>query len=562
MDDTEKAVEIEMTSSIELSSSLLEQLKEAFTELETRKVAPSIQVPWSDVEAHFCDLESMMKKKLEELKDKEKDFTQRESHNHMLLAEREAAVVAKELDLLDRVQELKDAAVAAISEARANIPESVESACGVDANRIKVSRSVDEYASLDTQEEKSPHELGENVEGFADEVNPRAELIQFCEQMESIGLLKFVMGNLKNLSSVWKEQLSVALGSATEPARLVLDTLEGFFPPKELTQEGDNSDASLHDIRQSCIILLEALSAFLTKADCATDSFLNPAMQQQAKSIANEWKPNVTRDSINAANGNSLEAEGFLQLIATFRITSEFDEEELCKYVLAVAHHWQATKLCRSLDLSQKIPGLVETLIKSGRQIDAVHFIHAFELSEAFPPVPLLKAYLKDLRRNSQGNGSVALQNNFNARELEALRAVIQCVEEYKLEASYPLDPLHKRVAQLDKSVKGDRKRVVETSKQQHQQKRPRSDGGFQGSRGRGFGRGRHGPPQRAAYSGLSERYIPAVPSPYSYQVTAQPLYATQPNDQRLAYYPQDVRPNVPYSPAAPSYGTYLQSSR
>lgn len=54
--------------------------------------------------------------------------------------------------------------------------------------------------------------------------------------------------------------------------------------------------------------------------------------------------------------------------------------------------------------------GLVETLIKSGRQIDAVHFIHAFELSEAFPPVPLLKAYLKDLRRNSQGNGSVALQ--------------------------------------------------------------------------------------------------------------------------------------------------------
>lgn len=54
--------------------------------------------------------------------------------------------------------------------------------------------------------------------------------------------------------------------------------------------------------------------------------------------------------------------------------------------------------------------GVVETLIERGRLIDAVHFIHAFDLSEAFPPIPLLKTYLKEIRRNSQGNGSIALQ--------------------------------------------------------------------------------------------------------------------------------------------------------
>lgn len=52
--------------------------------------------------------------------------------------------------------------------------------------------------------------------------------------------------------------------------------------------------------------------------------------------------------------------------------------------------------------------GVVELLINSGRQIDAVRFIHAFQLTESFPPVPLLKAYLKDLRRNSQGGNSGA----------------------------------------------------------------------------------------------------------------------------------------------------------
>lgn len=45
---------------------------------------------------------------------------------------------------------------------------------------------------------------------------------------------------------------------------------------------------------------------------------------------------------------------------------------------------------------------VVESLINTGKQIAAVHFIHAFQLQESFPPVPLLKAYLKNRRRNSQ----------------------------------------------------------------------------------------------------------------------------------------------------------------
>jgi len=45
---------------------------------------------------------------------------------------------------------------------------------------------------------------------------------------------------------------------------------------------------------------------------------------------------------------------------------------------------------------------VVETLINNGKQIAAVHFIQAFQLQESFPPVPLLKGYLKNRRRNSQ----------------------------------------------------------------------------------------------------------------------------------------------------------------
>jgi len=42
---------------------------------------------------------------------------------------------------------------------------------------------------------------------------------------------------------------------------------------------------------------------------------------------------------------------------------------------------------------------VVEKLSSSGRQIDAVHFVCEFGLAEKIPPVPLLKAYLKEAKR-------------------------------------------------------------------------------------------------------------------------------------------------------------------
>jgi len=59
-----------------------------------------------------------------------------------------------------------------------------------------------------------------------------------------------------------------------------------------------------------------------------------------------------------------------------------------------------------------------------------------------------------------------------NERELSALKAVIKCVEEHKLEEQFPLDPLVKRVLQLEKA-KADKKRATEVTKPQS--KRPRA---------------------------------------------------------------------------------------
>ncbi|KAG4125458.1 hypothetical protein ERO13_D10G097500v2 [Gossypium hirsutum] len=452
---------IEQCEANDSASSLIEQLYEAFHELEAFKDASENKVHWTEIEQYFRNLEVTLKKKSEELVAKEKEYEVKEAETLALIVEKEAIVATKEQDYLDRVQELKDAAVAAIAEACANFrPTTAESLDAAENGDTKVSSSVGDKKSPD---EEFPRKTSEITENMAADVKSRPELTHFCEQMDAKGLLNFLMENQKILNDICRE-LPLALESASEPARLVLNSLEGFYPPDETSQTVDKTDAALQGMRKSCVVLLEAMASFLARIDPGDTHLLNPEIKQLAKAIADEWKPKLSNAGSGAAIDNSLEAEAFLQLLATFRIASEFDEEQLCKLVFVVAHRRQAPELCCSIGLTPKMPGLVELLINSGRQVDAVRFIHTFQLTEKFPPVPLLKMYLKDLRRNSQGKGgnsrgAAGSQDDINARELAALKAVIRCVQDYGLEADYSLDPLQKRLAQLEKAKADNKKR-------------------------------------------------------------------------------------------------------
>lgn len=550
--------------------SLIEQLGKAFLVLESHKYAAEDKVFWKEIEEHFRHLETVMVKKFLELEIREKAFNEEESEFLSFLEVREADVAAKEQDMIDRIQELKNAAVTAIAEVRANHPSATLEPIDVGDNKeSKVSSPHGDKNAILTAQEEPPFKTDEN--GVAGEVKPSPELTQFCEQMDAKGLLNFTMENHKNIPAI-RDELSVALESATKPGRLVLASLEGFYPPDSNTQEGDKKYAVLQGMRKSCLILLEAMATLLAKAGPSADHLLNLEIKQQAKAIADEWKPKMADGGTDAANGNSLEAEAFLQILATFRVASEFDEEELCKIVLAVVQNRQMPELCRSLGLAHKMPGVVESLINSGKQIEAVHFAHAFQLTESFPLVPLLKTYLKDLRRNSQGKGGNSgnaggAQNDANTQELAALKAVIHCVQDYKLEADYPLDPLQRRVAQLEKTRSG-KKRLGESGKHQ-QMKKARANGGFHGYRAPTVAAavaGRQAPPVfgERTYAGKAERYPHAVPNTYNYQAPTQSTYGQPAYDQRSYYYLHDERvaaaPPTTYDTAPPSYDSYMVS--
>jgi len=89
-------------------------------------------------------------------------------------------------------------------------------------------------------------------------------------------------------------------------------------------------------------------------------------------------------------------------------------------------------------------------------------------------------------------------QIDVNERELIALKAVIKCIEDHKLDEQYPLDPLQKRVSQLEKA-KADKKRVTEATKPQP--KRPRANSAGYGPRVTNF------PSDKTCYARVADRY-------------------------------------------------------
>ncbi|KAE8730555.1 FRIGIDA-like protein 3 [Hibiscus syriacus] len=485
---------------IDSTTSKIQQLQKAFAELESHR-AVTLNLKWKELEEHFHGLEKSLKRRFHELEGQEKEFETKTRKSREMLKKREAVVVAKEQASLVRLQEKRDVAVFSITNAlekhrKVSPEEPADVSCDGDSGELSVEdKPPDSVVSESNLEDIRCSENG----NF--EVKSYPQLAKLCEEMDSEGLHKFISDNRKNLAAL-KEEIPWALKAAASPAHLVLESLKGFYPFEALNVDR-KKDSNLLGLRRTCIMLMECLSFLVSNMDMVSVSaVISEDIKEQAKLIAEEWKPKLDALDLDSSNGNSLEAHAFLQLIATFGIASDFNEEELSRLIPMVSRRRQTADLCHSLGLSEKMPGVIEVLANSGRQIDAVNLAFAFNLTAQLSPVPLLKAYLKEAKKASSpfkpGNASLTAQTEFSERELAALKAVIKCIEEHNLEQQYPVDPLRKRVLHLEK-VKADKKGATEAAKPQP--KRPRANGAGYGPRVTNVAA------DRPIYSRVTDRY-------------------------------------------------------
>lgn len=351
MEDTQSVATL-----IDSTTSKIQQLQKAFAELESHR-AVTLNLKWKELEEHFHGLEKSLKRRFHELEDQEKEFENRTMKARDLLVEREAAIVAKEQATLERLQEKRDAAVFAIATARDKHRKVSSEEPSVVTEEVQGGKPSTEGTPQDvitsdgnSEEMKSPGHEHADVKCYP-------QLVKLCEEMDSGGLHKFISDNRKNLAAI-REEIPFALRAATNPASFVLESLEDFYPVEGANVDG-KKDANIVGLRRTCIMLMECLSILLTSLDLVSASeIITEEVKEQAKAIAEKWKPQLDALDLDASTGNSLEAHAFLQLLATFSIASDFDEEELSRLVPMVSRRRQTADLCRSLGLSEKMPGL------------------------------------------------------------------------------------------------------------------------------------------------------------------------------------------------------------
>ncbi|XP_060213857.1 FRIGIDA-like protein 5 isoform X2 [Lycium barbarum] len=180
---------------------------------------------------------------------------------------------------------------------------------------------------------------------------------------------------------------------------------------------------------------------------------ITPQVKIDAIVLAVEWQKTFTGSQLNPS-----EVLGFLQLLATFELSSSFDSDELLPLLKIVYNSKRAINLFKILELADKIPCFIENLIKRKQWLLAIRYIYVYELVDLFPPVPLLKDYVlyskeqaKKIRDN--GLGSREAQEKAINCEISVLRAAIKCILSRNLQSEYSPDILRARIAKLQRQM-------------------------------------------------------------------------------------------------------------
>ncbi|CAK9163864.1 unnamed protein product [Ilex paraguariensis] len=283
-------------------------------------------------------------------------------------------------------------------------------------------------------------------------VPARPELKSFCEKMDGLGLRQYIIQRPKEWAAI-RAELCDAFRCSPDAGAMVVSAMEGIYA------WNSNENAEIYSIRRG-------------------QNGNWGEVKERARKLAIEWKAKM-----RVEEEEPLEALGFLNLLATYGLVDGFNVDEIVDYVVVVGKNRQALELCRGLVPVNKLSDVIQKLITKGKRLPAVKFIFEFELSDKFPPVPLLKEYLieaKKLAKNVRktGNNSRQSQNAATMNEVNALKLVIKYIEDYNLESEYPKGSLIERIENLEKQ-KADRKRsaAAPIPKPQQQSKAQKQSG-------------------------------------------------------------------------------------
>ncbi|KAM2180336.1 hypothetical protein ACFX1R_035199 [Malus domestica] len=346
-------------------------------ELERKQIDSVIQ----ERRQHFDSQEKMLtegshglemkKRQLEEkakeldLKQKQFDSVIQERQKHLdsqesSLQERSCALEVKDRLLEDQIREFesKQKQLDLMIQGRQQRLDSqekmlLESSHGLKMREMQLLEQVKELESKKKEFDSIRKSTEEHIQNLKSKektnVHPEVDNDQqlLCTPATIInrdgrGLQLLMNEHLKRIDLVGTE-ISTVLQASSDPAKLVLNAMQGFYPSNLTGDNSETSDYDLRVIRRSCILLLQELKIFSPQ--------ISPQVREDALNLAADWKAKMTM-----ASENDMEVLGFLKLVTVYDITTACDPKEVHSLLAIVAQHGQATELCQALKTTNKAP--------------------------------------------------------------------------------------------------------------------------------------------------------------------------------------------------------------
>ncbi|KAK6915498.1 Frigida-like [Dillenia turbinata] len=260
-----------------------------------------------------------------------------------------------------------------------------------------------------------------------------------------------------------RDEVFKALRFSSDPATLVLDAMVGFYGNGEGERVFD-----IRVVRRSCLLLLEQLGKVRRE--------IRVKVKEEAMKLAMEWKGKMTVD-------NELEVLGFLQLLVSYGdkkaatlchdLVTSFCVDDVLNALGKLVYEWHnafgaTNDIEKVMAMKTGSPYIYEDWVYDGLEFDhiqecidkkkhleAVKLVYAFELVDRFPPVLLLKNHYMGIKkaakyacRSKKITRDVKIKHI--EKQIEAAKAVIECIIKYNLGSEYPAEGLEMRVRELE----------------------------------------------------------------------------------------------------------------
>lgn len=274
------------------------------------------------------------------------------------MKQKEWEAKVKELELKERVFESKFAEIDATSdkineclgevELKEKNIDSLSNVLGVKEREFESRVKEFELEKKEFESNRNP-ELGARKKG-SDDLDPEVKVHEAensitnktIERPKDGRSLQLLLNNHLKRHDLICSEINGVLVDSSDPAKLVLDAMESFYPSNSSSTSGKDKDFDLIIIRRSCVIILEQLMAVSPQ--------INPQVRGEAIKLACDWKAQM-----KVTTGNDLEVLGFLNLLASFRLGSLFVADEIRRLIDIVSHHRQAPGLRQALCIADKV---------------------------------------------------------------------------------------------------------------------------------------------------------------------------------------------------------------